>query len=45
MPTHDYAEVVELQTKLRPDLEEEELEEGEKWFVDGSARLIDSKWK
>ncbi|TRZ07807.1 hypothetical protein HGM15179_019300 [Zosterops borbonicus] len=41
--THDCAEVVELQTKIRPDLEEEELEEGEKWFVDGSARVVEGK--
>lgn len=43
-PTHDCAEVVELQTKIRPDLEEE-LEEGEKWFVDGSARVVEGRWK
>ncbi|RMC21707.1 hypothetical protein DUI87_02575 [Hirundo rustica rustica] len=45
VPFHDCAEVVELQTKIRPDLEEEGLEEGEKWFVDGSARVIDGKRK
>ncbi|RMC19761.1 hypothetical protein DUI87_03325 [Hirundo rustica rustica] len=45
VPFHDCAKVVELQTKIRPDLEEEELEEGEKWFVDGSARVIDGKRK
>ncbi|TRZ07720.1 hypothetical protein HGM15179_019386 [Zosterops borbonicus] len=44
-PTHNCAEVVELQTKIRLDLEEEELEEGEKWFVDGSARVIEGKRK
>ncbi|TRZ05863.1 hypothetical protein HGM15179_021243 [Zosterops borbonicus] len=44
-PTHNCAEVVELQTKIRPDLEEEELEEGEKWFVDGSARVVEGKRK
>lgn len=36
--------MVELQTKIRPDLEEE-LEEGEKWFVDGSSRVIEGKRK
>ncbi|RMC19762.1 hypothetical protein DUI87_03326 [Hirundo rustica rustica] len=44
-PTHSCAEVVELQTKIRPDLEEEELEDGEKWFVDGSARVVEGKRK
>ncbi|TRZ07627.1 hypothetical protein HGM15179_019477 [Zosterops borbonicus] len=44
-PTHNCAEVVELRAKIRPDLEEEELEEGEKWFVDGSARVIEGKRK
>lgn len=43
-PTRDCAEVVELQTKIRLDLEEEELE-GEKGFVDGSARVIEGKRK
>ncbi|TRZ06714.1 hypothetical protein HGM15179_020394 [Zosterops borbonicus] len=43
--THNWAEVVELQTKIRPYLEEEELEEGEKWFVDESARVIEGKRK
>lgn len=36
---------MELQTKIRPDLEEEELDEGEKWFVDGSARVIEGNRK
>ncbi|TRZ08702.1 hypothetical protein HGM15179_018410 [Zosterops borbonicus] len=44
-PTHNCAEVVELQTKIRPDLKEEELEEGEKWFVDRSARVLEGKRK
>ncbi|RMC21415.1 hypothetical protein DUI87_02280 [Hirundo rustica rustica] len=35
--THNCAEIIELQTKIRADLDEEELEEGEKWFVDRSA--------
>ncbi|RMC19765.1 hypothetical protein DUI87_03329 [Hirundo rustica rustica] len=34
-----------LQTKVRADLEDEELEEGEKWFVDGSARVVEGKRK
>lgn len=42
-PTHNCIDMVELQTKIRPDLEEEELEEGEKLFVDGSSRVIDGK--
>ncbi|TRZ06224.1 hypothetical protein HGM15179_020882 [Zosterops borbonicus] len=42
--THNCAEVIELQTKIRPDFEEEELE-GEKWFVDGSARMVEGKRK
>ncbi|KAM3675790.1 LOW QUALITY PROTEIN: toll-like receptor 5 [Ammospiza maritima maritima] len=29
--------------RIREDLEEEELDEGEKWFVDGSSRVIDGK--
>lgn len=43
--THNCAEVVELQRKIRSNLEEEELEEGEKWFVGGSARVTDGKRK
>lgn len=43
--THDCVEVVELQTKIREDLEKEELDEGEKWFVDGSSRVIEGKRK
>lgn len=34
---HNCIDMVELQTKIRPDLEEEELEEGEKLFVDASS--------
>ncbi|RMC20715.1 hypothetical protein DUI87_01567 [Hirundo rustica rustica] len=41
--THNCAEMIELQTKIRADLEEDELEEGEKWFVDGSARVLEGK--
>lgn len=39
--THDCVITIEEQTKIRPDLEEEELESGEKLFVDGSSRVID----
>ncbi|TRZ05593.1 hypothetical protein HGM15179_021514, partial [Zosterops borbonicus] len=42
---HDYAEIVELQTKVRPDLEDQELEGGEKWFVDESAKIVEGKRK
>nr|XP_026652457.1 uncharacterized protein LOC113459946 [Zonotrichia albicollis] len=42
---HDCVEVVELQTKIREDLEERELDKREKWFVDGSSRVIDGKRK
>ncbi|RMB93250.1 hypothetical protein DUI87_30372 [Hirundo rustica rustica] len=37
--------MTELQTKVRADLEDEKLEEGEKWFVDGSARALEGKRK
>lgn len=36
-------EVIELQTKIRPDLEETELETGEKLFIDGSSKVVDGK--
>ncbi|TRZ04826.1 hypothetical protein HGM15179_022281 [Zosterops borbonicus] len=42
---HDCAVIVELQTKVRSDLEDQELEGGEKWFVDGSARVVEGKRK
>ncbi|KAF1604622.1 hypothetical protein FQV09_0015491, partial [Eudyptes chrysolophus] len=42
---HDCLQIIEEQTKIRPDLEEEELSEGGKFFVDGSSRVIDGKWK
>lgn len=42
---HDCVEVVKLQTKIREDLEEEELDKGEKWFVEGSSRVIEGKRK
>ncbi|RMC04319.1 hypothetical protein DUI87_19138 [Hirundo rustica rustica] len=44
-PAHSCAEIIALQTKIRPDLEEEEFEDGEKWFVDGSARVVEGKRK
>uniref|UniRef100_A0A8U7NHK4 ribonuclease H n=1 Tax=Corvus moneduloides TaxID=1196302 RepID=A0A8U7NHK4_CORMO len=40
---HDCLLTIEEQTKIRPDLEEEELEEGDKLFVDGSSRVINGK--
>ncbi|TRZ08454.1 hypothetical protein HGM15179_018647, partial [Zosterops borbonicus] len=43
--TTEDEEVIELQTKIRPDLEEEELEEGEKWLADGSTRVVEGKRK
>ncbi|RMC20184.1 hypothetical protein DUI87_01030 [Hirundo rustica rustica] len=42
-PMHNCSDLIELQTKVREDLEDEELDEGEKWFVDGSARVIEGK--
>ncbi|RMC19788.1 hypothetical protein DUI87_03352 [Hirundo rustica rustica] len=42
---HNCSDLIELQTKVREDLEDEELEEGKKWFVDGSARVIEGKRK
>ncbi|TRZ07858.1 hypothetical protein HGM15179_019249 [Zosterops borbonicus] len=32
-------------TKVRPDLEDQELEGGEKWFIDGSAKVVEGKRK
>lgn len=43
--THDCLHNIEEQTKIRPDLEEEELETGEKLFVDGSSRVVEEKKK
>ena len=42
---HDCLEVIEVQTKVRPDLKETELEKGEKLFVDGSSRIVEGKRK
>ncbi|RMC16704.1 hypothetical protein DUI87_06644 [Hirundo rustica rustica] len=42
---HNCSDLIELQTKVREDLEDEELEEGGKWFVDESARVIEGKRK
>ncbi|RMC18924.1 hypothetical protein DUI87_03522 [Hirundo rustica rustica] len=44
-PTHNCSDLIELQTNVRADLEDEELEEEEKWFVDSSARVIEGKRK
>ncbi|KAJ7413663.1 hypothetical protein BTVI_42829 [Pitangus sulphuratus] len=38
---HDCLQMINLQTKIREDLEEEELEEGEKLYIDGSSRVVD----
>lgn len=43
--SHDCLLSIENQTKIRPDLEEEELERGEKLFVDGSSGVIEGKRK
>lgn len=43
--THDCVRLIESQTKIREDLEEEELPNGEKLFVDGSSRVINGKQK
>lgn len=43
--SHDCLCTIESQTKIRPDLEEEELEEGESLFADGSSRAIEGKRK
>ena len=42
---HDCLEVIEVQTKVRPDLKETELRKGEKLFVDGSSRIVEGKRK
>ncbi|TRZ05085.1 hypothetical protein HGM15179_022022, partial [Zosterops borbonicus] len=42
---HDCIEIVELQTKVRPDLEDQELEGEEKRFIDGSAKVVEGKRK
>ncbi|XP_064258441.1 protein NYNRIN-like [Passer domesticus] len=41
--THNCLITIEEQTKIRPDLEEEELDKGERLFVDGSSRVIEGK--
>ncbi|XP_032932261.1 uncharacterized protein LOC117005097 [Catharus ustulatus] len=43
--THDCLATIEEQTKIRPDLEEEELDEGERLFVDGSSRIVEGERK
>ncbi|RMC08917.1 hypothetical protein DUI87_13911 [Hirundo rustica rustica] len=40
---HNCMTTIEEQTKIRPDLEEEELETGERLFVDGSSRVTEGK--
>ncbi|XP_064258517.1 uncharacterized protein LOC135289102 [Passer domesticus] len=41
--THNCLITIEEQTKIRPDLEEEELDKGERLFVDGSSRVVEGK--
>ena len=43
--THNCLQTIEEQTKIRLDLEEVELGEGEKLFADGSSRVIAGKRK
>ncbi|RMC21511.1 hypothetical protein DUI87_02377 [Hirundo rustica rustica] len=40
---HECLSTIEEETKIRPDLDEEELEEGDRLFVDGSSRVINGK--
>ncbi|RMC04167.1 hypothetical protein DUI87_18986 [Hirundo rustica rustica] len=40
---HECLSTIEEQTKIRPDLDEEELEEGDRLFVDGSSQVINGK--
>ncbi|XP_017667104.1 PREDICTED: protein NYNRIN-like [Lepidothrix coronata] len=40
---HDCSQVISLQTKIREDLEEEELDTGEKLYIDGSSRVVNGK--
>ncbi|RMB93988.1 hypothetical protein DUI87_29575 [Hirundo rustica rustica] len=40
---HNCMTTIEEQTKIRPDLEKEELETGERLFVDGSSWVIEGK--
>lgn len=42
---HNCLHTIEEQTKIRPDLEEIELEHGERIFVDGSSRVVEGKRK
>ncbi|RMC08975.1 hypothetical protein DUI87_13972 [Hirundo rustica rustica] len=42
---HDCLQTIEEQRKIRPDLEEEELTDGEVMFVDGSSRVVEGKRK
>lgn len=42
-PVHNCLSVISLQTKIREDLTDTPLDEGNKFFVDGSSRVIDGK--
>lgn len=41
---HHCLEIIDLQTKVREDLQEQPLPYGERIFVDGSSRVIAGKW-
>lgn len=41
---HHCLETIDLQTKVREDLQEQPLPDGEGIFVDGSSRVIAGKW-
>ncbi|KAJ7428273.1 gag-pro-pol polyprotein [Willisornis vidua] len=43
--SHDCIQVIESQTKIREDLEEEELPDGEKLYTDGSSRVVNGQRK
>ncbi|XP_057269062.1 uncharacterized protein LOC130601185 isoform X1 [Pezoporus wallicus] len=40
---HNCFQTIEQQTRIRPDLEEEELQCGEVLFIDGSSRIVEGK--
>lgn len=42
-PEHNCVEIIELQTKVRPDLRDVPLHKGTKLFIDGSSRVIEGK--
>ncbi|XP_039174653.1 protein NYNRIN-like [Crotalus tigris] len=40
---HWCSEIVDLETKIRPDLQDIPLTEGERWYIDGSSRVVEGK--